>query len=170
MKECKMCFKEIDKRAKKCPYCQHWQSKFQSFTRNPAFSIIIVICIMVFSSWFFNSQFTPKNNFDTYKNQVEITKSNIDFGNSSCGETVTIIGNIKNNSAIDWKSLNFEVVYYDKENNITDTEQIEKFSFTLPANKEVPFKLSMKKEFGDAQYVGYETRVISAREKVLFFE
>jgi len=170
MKTCKMCFKEIDERAKKCPFCQHWQTKLQSFYRNPASAIIAAIAIMAFGSWFIDSLFSPKHDFESFKNKIEITKNSIEFGNNSCGQTVAILGSIKNNSQIDWRAVKFEIVFYDNDNNVTDTEQIEKYSFSLPANEEVPFKLSMKKEFDDTRYIGHRIRIISAREKIHFLE
>jgi hypothetical protein len=170
MVTCKSCFSEIDERAKKCPYCQRWQSKLRSVLYSPAFSLIIFLILMFGISSYFESKFTPKIDFADYKQQITFSESRIEFGENSCGETVAIIGKIKNPTEIDWKDITYEITFYDAEKNVSDTNQENEYSFILPASEEVPFKVSMKKEFDTDKYQHYEIRLVSARTKMLFFE
>ncbi|MCP3927818.1 MAG: hypothetical protein GY705_01815 [Bacteroidetes bacterium] len=170
MKTCKSCFSEIDERAKKCPNCQSWQSKARTVFYNPAFSLIIFLIAMFGISSYFESKFTPKIAFTDYADQIAITESRIEFGENSCGETVAIIGKLKNESEIDWKDITYEVTFLDSDNNVSDTDQENEYSFILPANEEVPFKVSMKKEFDTEKYQNYKIRLVSARTKLYFFE
>jgi hypothetical protein len=170
MVTCKTCFSEIDKRAKKCPYCQSWQSRLRATLFNPAFLLIIFFLLLLGLTSYFDTQFTQKINFADYKNKIIISDSRIEFGENSCGETVAIIGKVKNQSEIDWKDITYEVVFYDKEKHVSDTNQQNAYSFIIPANEEVPFKISMKKEFDLNKYQNYEIRILSARSKMRFFE
>ena len=121
-------------------------------------------------SSYFESKFTQKIDFADYKNQIAISESRIEFGNNSCGETVAIIGKIKNQSELNWKDITYEIIFYDAKKNVSDTGQENEFSFILPATEEVPFKVSMKKEFDFEKYQSYEIRLVSARAKLRFFE
>jgi hypothetical protein len=170
MKTCKSCFSEIDERAKKCPNCQSWQSKARMVFFNPAFSLIIFLITMFGISSYFESKFTPKIDFADYVDKIVLKDTRIEFGENSCGETVAIIGKLKNESAIDWKDITYEVTFFDAGNNVSDTDQENEYSFILPANEEVPFKVSMKKEFNTEKYQNYKIRLVSARTKLHFFE
>ncbi len=170
MKTCKTCFSEIDERAKKCPNCQSWQSKTRAISNNPAFSLIMFLIVMFGISSYFQSGLTQKIAFADYADKITITESRIEFGGSSCGETVAIIGKLKNESEIEWRDITYEITFLDKNNSVLDTGQEHKYSFVLPANEEVPFKVSMKKEFGTEKYKNYKVRLVSARAKLQFFE
>jgi hypothetical protein len=170
MKTCKSCFSEIDERAKKCPNCQSWQSKARAIYNNPAFSLIIFLVAMFGISSYFQSRLSPKIAFADYANKIAITESRVEFGESSCGRTVAIIGKLKNESEIDWKDITYEITFLDKNNSVSDTAQENEYSFVLPANEEVPFKVSMKKEFDNKKYQNYKIRLVSARTKLRFFE
>ncbi len=163
MKTCKMCLKEIDQRARKCPYCQHYQFVIRTIIHNPSFILISFVLGWLLVLWFMDNRTEPKDYLNSYSDHVEILNSRIEFGSNSCGETVTIIGNLKNKSDIEWSSPEFEIKYYDKDNNFTDTEQVDKHSFNIPANETLPFKLSMRKEFDGSKYIGYDVRIINAR-------
>lgn len=173
MKTCSMCLKEIDKRAKKCPYCQHFQSIIRTLLHNPTFSLMacVIVLIMVFAStiWFLDSKHKgdAESRFTTNTNlEFDITESRIEFGKNSCGgQTVTVLGNITNKTDTSWISPQFELVFYDNKENVTDTEQIDKHSFNIPAQETLPFKLSMKKEFDDSKYIGHDVRIIYAQAK-----
>lgn len=121
-------------------------------------------------SSYFESKLTPKIDFADYKHQITFSENRKEFGENSCGETVTIIGKIKNPTAIAWKDITYEIIFYDAEKNVSDTNQKNAYSFILPANEEVPFKVSMKKEFDTDKYQDYEIRIVSARTKIHFFE
>lgn len=168
MATCKTCFSKIDERAKKCPYCQSWQSKLRAILYNPAFSLIVFLILMYSISSYFESKLTPKIDFADYKQKITISDSRIEFGENSCGETVAIIGKLTNNTGIIWKAFTYEIKFFDADNKVSDTNQKSMYSFILPANEEVPFKVSMKKEFKTNKYQNYEIRIVSARIKNFF--
>jgi hypothetical protein len=63
------------------------------------------------------------------------------FGESKYGDIVIILGNIKNETAKNWRRPHFEVKFYIKESKIVHTFQDDEFSFDIPANEIIPFKV-----------------------------
>ena len=167
-KTCKMCYKEIDSRAKKCPYCQHWQSKISMIVWHPAFAVFLIMIpyLIVFSSvrLIFKSMFDQGEDFTPYRNQIIINKSEPKFGETSHGPTVVVMGEIKNISNLSWKDVQLEVRFYDKDNNLIDTDQKEKYSFVVPANDISTFKVSIPREFPEEQYASCKVRILSAQD------
>ena len=169
LKFCKMCFKDIDTRAKKCPYCQHWQHKIYLLLYSPVVAVIFLLIILLGFDFVIEDQFGPGKDFDVYRERVSITNSELEFGEDKCGSTVVILGRIKNATDLAWRNLQFEVNFYDQNDQMTDTEQENKFSFTLPANQEIPFKVSVRREFPEERYVSHTVRIVSAKQKGWFF-
>ncbi len=130
MKLCKMCFKDIDTRAKKCPYCQHWQHKLYHLIYSPVFAAIFFVILVVGFNFVIRDRFGPGQDFDSYRERVSITNSEFKFGGNKCGSTVVVMGKIRNATELAWRDLQFEVIFYDQNGQMTDTEQENKFSFT----------------------------------------
>jgi len=84
IKICKMCFKEISDKAKKCPYCQHWQNKWSLITFHPLFAMIpMIIMLGIFLTlWggLFEKIFDPGEPFSKHKNSIIIEQTKMKFG------------------------------------------------------------------------------------------
>jgi hypothetical protein len=167
-KTCKMCYKEIDRRAKKCPYCQHLQNKISMVVFHPAFGIFLVLTPMllvyIFVGLFFKGIFNQGEDFTPYRNQITISESELKFGETSRGPTVVVIGKMTNNSSLSWKDVQLEVRFYDKNEKLVDTDQKEKYSFVVPENDISTFKVSIPREFPEVQYANCEVRILSAAD------
>jgi hypothetical protein len=165
-KICKMCYKEIDSRAKKCPYCQHWQNKFSMTVRHPAFALFLTMGFIVVFGVIFESLFVfdKGESFANYRNQIKINKTELKFGETGRGPTVVVMGEIKNNSALSWKDIQLEVRFYDNNEELSDTDQENKYSFFVPANDVSPFKISIPREFPEEQYASFQVRILSAKD------
>lgn len=167
-KICKMCFMEIDSRAKKCPYCHHWQNKLTIVVHNPAFmmllGIIPMVIVFVFVGIMFQRMFDKGEDFAPYRDQITITECELMFGHNNEGPTVIVMGKMKNDTTISWKEVQLELRFYDRDNKMVDTDQTLKFSFVAPANDVSTFKVSIPREFAEEQYVSAEARVLSAKD------
>jgi len=166
---CKMCYKEIDSRAKKCPYCHHWQSKFSMVVRNPAFGVAVVLmCFILTWSMFvmtFAKMWDKGEDFTLYREQISIGETKLKFGEHKCGgPSVIVMGDMINNSDVPWKDVNIEVQFYNRDKQLTDTDQKNKYSFVVPANDVSKFKVSMLREFPEEQYFSVKARVLSAKD------
>ena len=169
---CKMCYMEINSKAKKCPYCQHWQNKWYMITFHPLFamipSIIIMILIFVFMGKMFQGLFSEGEPFAQYASSVSITNTKMVFGVSDCehkSATVGILGKIRNDSAISWKDFLMEARFFDKEGKLVDTTQQRLYYFTVMAGNESTFKVSLKREFPKKTYDSFKIRIISAKDE-----
>ena len=125
---CKMCYMEINSKAKKCPYCQHWQNKWSMITFHPLFAmipgIIIIIVVFGFLGKMFQTTFSKGEPFAQYAYSVSITNTEMVFGVSGRehkSATVGILGKIRNDSALSWKDFKMEARFFDKKGKLIDT-------------------------------------------------
>jgi len=167
-KTCGMCRMEIAAEAKKCPYCQHWQSKLSMVTFHPGFGVLFLavpmMIIFILTGTMFQRMFSPGENFQQYSDQIRVVTSELRFGEGKCGPTVAVVGRMKNESGVDWKEVNFQVEFLDANGQLVDAGQEFKYLYSLPSGKEVAFKVSFRREFAESVYVVHKIRVISAKD------
>lgn len=164
-KTCKMCYQEMDSRAKKCPYCHHWQNKISMIVWHPAFAaFLIMIPSCIFVGLIFESMFDKGEDFTTYRTQIAISESELKFGKTVRGPTVVAMGIMTNKSSLSWKDVQLEVRFYDNNNKLIDTDQKNKYSFVVPANDISTFKVSIPREFPEEQYASCKVRILSAKD------
>jgi hypothetical protein len=165
---CKMCYKEIDNRAKKCPYCQHLQNKISMVVFHPVFGVFFVLIpmllVFIFTGLMFKRILDQGEDFTPYRNQIAISESELKFGHTARGPTVVVMGKMTNNSSLSWKDVNLEVRFYDNDNKLVDTDQKNKYSFVVPANDVSTFKVSIPREFPEEQYASCKVRILSGRD------
>jgi len=167
-KTCKMCYKEIPNRAKKCPYCHHWQSKFSMIAWNPALPVVIFLLPFAFFMYMVANMFDKGKDFTPYRNQITISNSELKFGEKKCdgttAETVAVIGTISNKSSVPWKDVQMEVRFYDSNGRMVDSKQQKGYSTEVPADGNAAFKISTVREFPKEQYAKYDVSIISASD------
>jgi hypothetical protein len=98
------------------------------------------------------------------RDQVSVTENRLVFGDMKSGETVAVPGTLKNASAVGWKEVTLQVKFLNAEGKWIDTDQKRDFTFEVPANESVPFKVSAPREFPKEWYAKAEVRVISAKD------
>ena len=167
-KTCGMCCMEIAAEAKKCPYCQHWQNKFSMVMFHPAFAVLFAVIPMVLVFGLMGTMFQrmvdPGADFQSYSDQIKVVQSNVRFGNSKCGPTVAVVGRMRNESDVDWKEVNFQVEFLDENGQLVDAGQEFKYSYSLPSQEELAFKVSFRREFSESTYAAHKIRVVSAKD------
>lgn len=168
-KSCNMCFELIDSRARKCPYCHHWQNKLYGFFFHPAIAVLPFALVFLIGPVMMKIMFDPGKSFEKYKELVKITNTNLTFGQTDCGPNLVVLGTFKNNSDVTWKDLQLEVRFFDKEGKLIDTGQKNEYSFVLQAKSEAPFKVSLKKEFPTEKYVSHSIKVLTAKDAKAMF-
>jgi hypothetical protein len=163
-KVCKMCYKEIPDKAKKCPYCHHLQKRFSSAVWGPFLPMIIFIIPLIAMWYAMKNTFDKGEDFTPYRNQITISGSELKFGEKKTGETIAVIGTMSNKSSVPWKDVQIEVRFYDINGKMIDSEQQKDYPFEVPADDIAAFKVSTLREFPKEQYVKYEVSIISARD------
>ncbi len=166
MKTCPMCCMEIPSKAKKCPYCRHWQHRLWTVMNHPG--IVVLFCFLPLAAAYaamlmvLGQPFREWERFSAYSDQITITESKLEFGEGQCGPVVAIVGKLKNLSPVDWKDVRFHVDFYNPKGDFFDTGQQEAFTYRLLAGQETGFKVSLRREFPEKEYASYKARVISA--------
>lgn len=169
LKTCKMCYREIDERARKCPYCLHWQFRWSTIMLHPAFVMIplflfLVVFLVIFPRMIHNNIFHEGEKFRLHAGEITIQQSELKFGELESGPTVVVLGTVRNSGEFSWKEVYYDVQLFDGDNNLIDATQKGKYSFVIPANGSSSFKVSFPREFPEEHYVSHKVRVVSARD------
>ena len=112
----------------------------------------------------FATIFETGQNYETYKDQIHITDSQIALGDTKSGATVAVIGTITNASRVSWKEVQFHVDFLDATGKRVDVGEREDYSFRLPAGETSSFKLSFRREFPETNYLKPVVRVVAAKD------
>jgi hypothetical protein len=163
-KNCKMCRMEIPKEARKCPFCHHFQNRVSMVVFHPAFMALFACIPLGAMLVVFATIFDKGDDFETYKDQIVITDSQIALGDTKSGATVAVIGTIKNTSRVSWKEIQFHVDFLDAAGKRVDVGEREDYSFRLPAGEVSSFKVSFRREFPETNYVKHTVRVVAAKD------
>ena len=159
---------EIPAEAKKCPYCQHYQSKLSMLMFHPVFILLFgfvpMTVVLAATGVMFRTTFDRGENFKNYSDQITVVHSEMKFGQGHGGPTVAVIGRVKNGSDVDWKDVHFQIEFRDAAGNMIDAGQEYDYSYCLPAREEAGFKVSFGREFPEASYASHSVRVIQAKD------
>jgi len=163
-KTCRLCCMEIPQEARKCPYCQHFQTRSALLFYHPASGVLLAALPMVVFLIVIARLFDQGEDYQEYKDQILITESQIAFGEFKSGETVGVIGTITNNSAVPWKEILFNVEFTDAAGKRVDVGQKEEYQFHLPPHDSLAFKVSFRREYPVTNYVKHRVRVATAKD------
>jgi hypothetical protein len=165
---CKMCYMEINPKAKKCPYCQHFQSKWLMIAYHPLFFIISMVMMVAIMGTMLETTFSEGETFANYRGAVSVVETKMVFGVSGCAHkspTIAILGKIQNSSVVSWKDVRLEATFFDKDGRLIDATQKEQYSFMVASKDICTFKLSFQREFPETQYDSFKVRIISAKDE-----
>jgi hypothetical protein len=163
-KTCGMCCMQIPGQARKCPYCQHFQHRLAMVIFHPGVVLLVAAIPMLIIFFAFAAIFDQGEDFQGYAGQIEISESELAFGDTPSGATVAVMGTITNTSPVPWRQIQFHVDFADAEGRRVDVGQNEEYSFYLPARAATAFKVSFRREFPEEHYVKHSVRVLAARD------
>ena len=113
---------------------------------------------------FMESVFDRGELYEEFKNQVVITESHLTYGETRTGDTIAVLGTIKNASSVPWESIRFHVDFFDASGKRMDVGEREDLTIHLPANEETSFKVSFRREFPETNYSKFDIRVVTAKD------
>ena len=131
---------------------------------NPAFAVALMSIPLVACLFAFANIFDEGENFETFKDQIAITESQLAFGETKTSDTVVVLGAVENQSATPWKEVVFQVEFFDPAGKRIDTDQKRGYTLTVPAKAKIPFKVSIQREFPKDQYAKHSVTIISAKD------
>jgi hypothetical protein len=163
-KTCPLCREPVHPEARKCPHCQHYLNKWVLANFHPL--IIISPVLLVFGAIFIWLMHTLDRgeSFEPFRSQLQITHSEMQFGELPTGPTVAVIGTIHNESNVAWKYINVEVRYFDKSHKLIDTQQRPEYSLSVPPKGDCAFKVSHLREFKLADYASHEVHIVGSHD------
>jgi hypothetical protein len=164
---CRICCMDINPKAKKCPYCHHYQNKWLLMAYHPMTAIIYMIFILGIMGNMLETIFSDGESFSHFNSTVSVVETKMVFGTNAYGNkspTVVILGKVKNDSPVPWKNIQFEATFFDKDGKLVDAAQKQQYSFFVPAQETVTFKLSFQREFPEEQYKDYKVRIVQAQD------
>lgn len=129
---------------------------------------LLILIVYGFMLKMSQEMFSKGEPFSSHAALVSIITPKMVFGvdgSEQNSPTVAILGKIKNESNVPWEDIKLEAQFFDKDENLIDTTQQEKYSFMVPAQDESSFKLSFKREFPQEKYVSFKVRIISAKDE-----
>jgi hypothetical protein len=164
-KICKTCYKEIDSRAKKCPYCHQVQGFWGwFFWPGLGFAIVMLMIYLPIAVWM-QRLMGPGKRFAEYRNQIKISNPQITFSDSDkCGMKVVVLLTIANSSEVDWQDLQFNAIFSDANGVVFDADQDKKFAMALDAKDSSRIKISFPREFAKERYKSVEVKVTHATQ------
>lgn len=165
---CKMCDMEISPKAKKCPYCQHFQAKWLMIAYHPLSFVIVMVMTVALMGTMLENTFSEGESFANYRDAVSVVEPKMVFGVSGCehrSPTVVILGRIQNDSLVPWEDIKLEATFFDKDGTLIDTTQQELNHFMVATKANGTFKLSFQREFPETQYDSVKVRIISAKDE-----
>ena len=163
-KTCGMCSMEIPAAARKCPFCHHFQNRLSMFLFHPVFAMMMVCVPMAIMFYGIASMFDTGEEYESYKGQISVTESRVEFGQIQSGPTVAVIGTIRNSSSVPWKDIRLHSDFLNADGKRIDVGEREESSLYLPPNATSSFKLSFRREFPDTNYVKHLVTVSTAKD------
>ncbi len=155
---------EIPKEARKCPHCHHFRNRLSMVMVHPGFAVLFACLPLAAMLYLFAALFDTGENYESYKDQIVITGSQLAFGDTKSGPTVAVIGTIRNTSRVPWKEIPFHIDFLDAAGRRADVGEMEDYIFRLPANGTSSFKVSFRREFPETNYVKHNVRVVAAKD------
>ena len=159
-----MCYQEIDGRAKKCPFCHHWQHRLMSIGYSPTIAILPIFLVIILIGIMLSRYFNQGEAFELHRSELTIQPTEMKFGETQCGPTVVILGTITNSGDRGWKDVNVEILFKDKDGKLIDGDQDRLYSMNIPPHGNAVLKTSMKREFPADQYKDYTITILSAKD------
>jgi hypothetical protein len=168
-KRCKLCCMEIPARAKKCPYCHHWQNQLSLIVFDPRIAgLLALIPMLIFVglvAMLMDRMLDRGRDFSWYTAQISVSDSKIQFGQGESGPTVAVVGHVKNDSDVCWKQVHFCAEFHNAQGNLIDAGQAMQYLYSIPAHEQAAFKLSFQREFPEESYASHTVRVFDATDK-----
>lgn len=167
MKECPSCCEQINAKAKKCPRCQAWQSKWrfdQSNLKHQFIFIALLLIVMGALYTGFIGNILSPGNFNDSKALINVTNSSFNYSIEDCGARISVIGTIANNSDKTWKDVYFEVQFFNDKNELIDTISENEYDLVLLPKDKTTFKIKGAADKEEAAYDHHEIIIKTARE------
>ena len=167
-KPCKTCAEEIRAAAKVCPHCRQGQSIFYSrspLVAAPLYGLLFIVIIGILMPD--RTLMDPGEKFSDHADEIVVRDSSFEFDDcTNCKGSLqlTTVGMLDNTGEHAWKTLHFEVQYYDEAGEMIDAISSKEYSMVLPAAGETAFRVKAAAAKPRDQYASHRVIVKHAED------
>jgi len=164
MTYCKDCFKGIQSKTARCPFCQSYQGRLNRIFSTPPYSVLLqaVPLGLMYFLFIFVRPFSI-NEVDNPQGLL-VKNSSLKIQEQKFGTSVTILAEMDNTTDKSYEDIHFNVKIFNKSNEIVDAFSTRDFSLLIPQKNNIAFKIinNYKISIDSSQYNSAEIKVIKA--------
>ena len=168
-KTCKACYRDIDGRARKCPSCRTPQNHLAIASLNPRFVLgavaVLLICYGPFVGYCTWWAFNLGGDFAPPSDELNILGHELAFGEDEEGRSVSILGKVRNESAVAWADVKLEAQFFNAEGILIDVGFKLAFRKPIRPGEEESFEVKVRPILSNERYVSHQLFLRSARER-----
>ena len=163
MKPCAWCAEPIRVPTKVCPYCRRLQPRWRFSTFVFAFTPLLIL--LVAFAWVaisLSRAFGRGEDFENHRAELVIVEPEMHFSRTTNGNFVSVVGQIRNDSAFGWKELQLEAQFYNASNRLIDTRSEITYAQTIRPGETNAFRVRGAADKPESSYVGYKVFIRGA--------
>ncbi|GLX77303.1 hypothetical protein tinsulaeT_06430 [Thalassotalea insulae] len=141
VKNCIMCFCEIDERAKKCPQCRSLQAKFSNLENNPILITLLSFLILGIFGFIFYENFYLRDLKDQAADNLVAKVDSISIKLEGDTQYVACLGEVKNVSGYQFKGIQYQVEFFDDNNQLIDSFAVSDDDIVLKPDSNTTFRV-----------------------------
>jgi len=164
-KVCRVCFEEIDIRARKCPHCQSFQ-RFARYAQH-----IIVLSVLLFVAFMtvimvgILKDINDEGHSNDYKHELRVAEPIISFSDEGKCPKVIIMCKVSNISNENLHSIQYSAVFNDANGVIFDWDSDLQYSTVIDANSSLNIKIPLPRDFSKDRYNKAQVTVTHAEKQ-----
>ena len=165
-KQCRMCFREIDRRARACPYCGNWQGRVQLAVFVPVLLLGFGLGLVAYGEWL-GRRLRPDGRAAgavAYHGQISVTQSEMFKATSADGDIVFVVGKLRNESDVEWEQVGVEAEFFDPQGRLIDVEAEDHYLEHLIPHGEMAFKVRVVADRPLEEYADHKACVDYAKD------
>jgi len=167
-KLCRMCYEEIDERARRCPHCLRWQTRSAAILSSGLLGWLLGTLLVVgLVALFMHTILKPFRSPDecaVYAGQIQVTESHMLFGESKEGPVVLVVGRLRNNSDVEWESVHLQAEFFDESDSLVNVETEWQYGRHIMPWGESAFKVRGPADLPRERYATYSVTVTGAED------
>jgi len=165
---CSECYEPMDARARVCPHCGRiqWRRAWPRMLAGFVPVLLLGVTLMAWGGWMKHRLMSSPNpeGLAAYAGQIKVTESRMEFGQSSDGPVVLVVGMLRNDSDIAWGNVKLDVRFFDPQGRLIDVNVRDYYLSAIRPRGEMAFKLRGPADLPRQSYARYEVSVRSAED------
>jgi hypothetical protein len=125
--------------------------------------VLGLVAFALIAIWM-NRTFGRGEDFENHRSELLIIEPEMHFSRTTNGNFISIVGQIRNDSAFGWKELQLEGQFYNKSNRLVDVRSEIIYAQTIRPGETNAFRIRGAADKPESSYVSYKVFIRGARE------